>query len=512
MVKRAAGPLMQAIRLDRTSELALPVQIGDALRELVLSGALAAGDRLPATRTLARELGVARATLVECFERLAAEGILETRIGDGTYVSAAVGAERPRPVAVAAPGAARPARLARSMALAASEFTPRLTHQPRPFTTAMPSFEDFPMAQWARLSAKHWRKARHQVLGYPDPHGHAPLRKAIAAHLRFDRGIECDWRSILIVAGAQDAFQLIAAALIDPGDPVWFENPGAIGARNSFVLRGARLVPVPVDDSGLVVEAGLARERAFRLAFVTPSHQQPLGATLSLDRRLALLNAAEAADGWIVEDDWDGEFRLSGQPLPTLKGIDRGGRVIYVGSFSKSLFPALRLGFMLPPPSLADALALSLEAFSPGVPTVVQAVVADFLAEGHFATHVRRMRRIYAERYRALSAALAGPLARWMDPVPTTTGLHTVAFLKPGLSAARLARAADKRGLTVAPIERFCVEPIGREGVVLGFSGFSPAQIGHATVTLAESLADIEADGLRVDRTAETGIGLPDWP
>jgi len=366
MVKRAEGALLSSIVIDRSAPSTLTAQICSGLRELLLCGALGAGERLPATRTLATELGVARTTIVECFERLTAEGLIETRVGAGTFVSEAMRGERP---ATPARGPEMPqgnARLAHSLATASGRLGMRLAHEPRPFTTALPAYDAFPMAQWARLSAKHWRKARQQVLGYPEPQGFPPLRKAIAAHLRINRGIDCDWQQIFVLAGAQQAFQLIAATLIDPGEKVWFENPGAIGARNSLVVQGAELVPVPVDDNGLDVAAGLARAPDFRLAFVTPSHQQPLGAKLSLERRFALLKAAEQSGGWVIEDDWDGEFCFSGVPLPTLKGIDQSGRVIYVGTFSKSLFPSLRLGYIAAPPALADHFRTSLEAFAPG--------------------------------------------------------------------------------------------------------------------------------------------------
>jgi GntR family transcriptional regulator/MocR family aminotransferase len=491
MVKRAEGALLQSVRLDRTSPLGLSVQVAASLRDLILSAALAPGARLPATRTLARELSVARTTIVEAFDRLAAEGLLETRVGAGTYVSSALASPRPVTPVLRRKDSAPSARLAKVVASASARFRERLGHEPRPFTTAMPAFDAFPMAQWTRLCAKHWRGARRDVLGYPDPLGHPALRQAIASHLRVNRGVECDWRQVFVVAGAQQAFQIIAGSLIDPGDKVWFENPGAIGARNILVLHGADLVPVPVDEAGLDVEAAMARAPDFRLAFVTPAHQQPLGAKMSLERRFALLGAAERSAAWVIEDDWDGEFCFSGLPLPTLRSIDQTGRVIYVGTFSKSLFPSLRLGFLLAPPALEDHFRTVLEALSPGVPTALQAVVADFIAEGHFATHVRRTRKLYAERYEALQAGVQNRLSRWLELVPTTTGLHTVAFLRPGLDAAQVSAAAAARGLTVAPVDRFCIEPIGRQGLVLGFSGFSVSQISAAIDQLAEVLASL---------------------
>jgi GntR family transcriptional regulator/MocR family aminotransferase len=255
-------------------------------------------------------------------------------------------------------------------------------------------------------------------------------------------------------------------------------------------LYGAELVPVPVDRDGLVVENGLKASPRFRVAFVTPSHQQPLGAKMSLERRFALLQAAESAKAWIIEDDWDGEFCFAERSLPTLKGIDTTGRVIYVGTFSKSLFPALRLGFFLAPPALVDTFETALEAFSPGVPTSLQAIVSDFIQEGFFATHIRRMRKLYSERYQVFFNAARDTLPEWLDVIPTNTGLHTIGILRAGLVGSQISAAAADRGLTVAPISRFCIEPIGTEGLVLGFSGITPAQISAGIRTLRDVLGD----------------------
>jgi GntR family transcriptional regulator/MocR family aminotransferase len=301
------------------------------------------------------------------------------------------------------------------------------------------------MAIWARLAAKHWRSSRNDVMGYGAPFGHAPLRQAIALHLRANRGISCEAEQIFIVGGAQQAFHLIGTTLLDPGDKVWFENPGAIGARNSLIAAGADLVPVPVDEHGLCVAEGLKLSPQFRLAFVTPSHQQPLGTVMSLERRFALLHAAEQAGAWIIEDDYDGEFSFGGAPLPTLKSVDTTGLVIYVGTFSKSLFPSLRLGYLLAPPALVDTLNSIMNKLLNGVPTSTQAVVAEFIDEGHFAAHLRRMRRIYAERHEALCRAARRELAGALDIVPSHSGLHTIGeTVIWRCSAAATTRRSDK--------------------------------------------------------------------
>lgn len=504
MVKRAGGALLLSIAIDHESARPISTQLYVSLRDLMLSGAIAAGQRLPASRTLARDLGLSRTTVIDAFDRLIAEGLVESRVGSGTFVSDVLSRERPR----AAPPVDRPAlpgrkpSLSKAMGWAVDRFSdrPRLPHIPRAFVTALPAFDAFPMAQWARLVAKHWRGAREEVMGYGPPTGHAGLREAIAAHLRANRGIACEREQIFITGGAQQAFHLVGSVLLNPGDKVWFENPGAIGARNSLLASGAELVPVPVDQEGLNVDEGLKRAPDFRLAFVTPSHHQPLGHILSLERRLALLRSAEQAGAWIVEDDYDGEFFFGRRPLPTLKSVDRIGQVIYVGTFSKSLFPALRLGFMLVPPSLVDTFAKVSSAFVQGVPTSVQAVVAEFIEEGHFATHIRRMRRIYQERHAALCDAAGRELAGLLDVAATDSGLHTIGRLARDFSEIAVARAAGERNVVVSPIARFSIEPTGDNGLVLGFGGVKPAEIKAGVAVLAEVL-----DGLRRPRRVAGG-------
>lgn len=511
MVKRAGGALLQAIKVDPGSSRPLASQIANGVRDIILSGGLRAGDRLPATRTLADELGVSRTTMVEVFERLVAEGLVESRTGAGTFVSSALDANRPAggedapaPEAVDRPrasgksaGRPDPAR-ARLPA-----FAERLPHTVRAFTTALPALDMFPVAQWSRQTAKHWRGQRDVVLGYGDPTGYPPLRRAIAAHLRATHGIACEDEQIFIVNGAQQAFHLLGTVLLRPGDKVWFENPGAIGARNALAAAGGDLVPLPVDQEGLVVDRGLATAPDFRLAFVTPSHQQPLGVTMSLTRRFQLLAAAEAADAWIVEDDYDGEFHYGGHPLPALKSVDRAERVIYVGTFSKTLFPALRLGYLLAPPPLVDTLAEVFNAYLPGVPSNPQAIVAGFMDEGHFATHLRRMRRAYMERHGVLVDLAREHLAGLLDIVETDTGLHTIGHLRADLPEAEVARRAGDLGVTVAPIHRFCLEPVPLNGLVLGFSGIKPTEIEAGVATLARLLTDMAEEPAR---TGKRGI------
>jgi GntR family transcriptional regulator/MocR family aminotransferase len=491
MVKREGGALLLSIAIDHASARPISTQLYMALRDMMLSGAIAAGVRLPASRTLARDLGLSRTTVIDAFGRLIAEGLVNARVGSGAFVSDVLNAERPRRPSIAVASAInQKPNLSRAMRWAVDRFSdrPRLPYAAQAFVTALPAFDAFPMAQWARLTAKHWRGGRESVMGYGAPCGYAPLRDAIAAHLRANRGIACEMEQIFIVSGAQQAFHLIGTILLNPGDKVWFENPGAIGARNALLACGAELVSVPVDKEGLRVEEGLRRAKDFRLAFVTPSHQQPLGHVMSLERRFALLRSVERAGAWIIEDDYDGEFFFGRRPPPTLKSVDRTGLVIYVGTFSKSLFPALRLGFMLVPPSLVDTVNTVYAAFVQGVPSSTQAVVAEFIEEGHFATHIRRMRRIYEERHAALCEAAERDLDGLLDVVRSESGLHTIGHLRGDLSEIAVARAAAERGIVVSPIARFSIEPTGVKGLVLGFGGTNPTVIRRGVAVLSDVL------------------------
>ncbi|MGH7104141.1 MAG: PLP-dependent aminotransferase family protein [Acetobacteraceae bacterium] len=495
MVKRAGGALLLSIAVDRASSRPIATQLYVGLRDLILSGAVTAGTRLPASRTLARDVGVSRTTVIDAFERLISDGILTSRVGSGTEVSAAMKSEpsrrslpvpRPRPEP-------RVGRLAPAMGWVSGRLgeRPVLPHSASAFISALPAFDAFPVAEWARIAAKHWRSTRADVMGYGPSNGLLALREAIVAHLGANRGIACEREQIFIVGGAQQAFVQIAALLLEPGDKVWFENPGAIGARNGLLASGARLVPVPVDGEGLAVAEGLRRSRQFRLAFVTPSHQQPLGHVMSLERRLQLLRAADEAGAWIVEDDYDGEFYFGKRPPATLKSVDRNDSVIYVGTFSKSLFPALRLGFMVVPPVLVEPFNRALASYSPGVPSSVQAIVAEFMAEGHFASHIRRMRAIYQERHDTLCEAARAELDGLVDVARSESGLHTVGHLAGGLTERAAMHAAEARHIVLAPLARFAIEPTGLCGMIFGFGAVTPPEIRRGAAVLASALRNL---------------------
>jgi GntR family transcriptional regulator / MocR family aminotransferase len=488
MVKRSAGELLFGIQVDRASSVSITQQVYAAIRRLITSGALPVRRRLPSSRTLAKELDISRTTALAVFARLASEGLIEARTGSGSFVSPEAAGRKPVAPPVPSASSDSSQRLADLIAAASPRFFRRLPHpqQPRAFVTGLPDYAAFPLAIWAKLSAKHWRRPRAEIMSYSDPDGFGPLREAIADHLRANRGIQCESDEIFIVNGAQQAFDLIGRMVLNPGDAVWFENPGAIGARNSLIACGAAMSPVPVDEEGLSVTEGVKRAPDFRLAFVTPSHQHPTGVEMSLKRRGELLAAADAADAWIIEDDYDGEFRFDGRPLPTLKSIDRAERVFYVGTFSKTMFPALRLGFYIAPKPLAPIFRRAAGAFLQGVPLSVQAATAAFIEEGHFVTHLRRMREIYAARHAAFHDAEAALLGGLVTTCRSGAGFHILArFVDPLSDEDAIQAAAEAAGLLVSPIGRFCLDPVPAKGLVLGVSAIDPGTIRRGVETLA---------------------------
>ncbi|QGX97083.1 PLP-dependent aminotransferase family protein [Roseovarius faecimaris] len=486
-MKRKAGILLSSIHLDRTANKGIGVQLYMALRDVLLSGALKPGDRLPASRTLAKEAGVSRTTVIDAVDRLVSEGMLVSRVGAGTFVSETLESQRPAPVQFGQPTAPRKRpRLAYSITQSAENYAPRawLPHNSRAFVTALPALDAFPQAQWARLMARHLRGDRDSVMGYGQPQGLQALRSAIASHLGTARGINCHADQVFVTSGAQHAFALIGQMFVNAGDQVWHENPGAKGARNALVATGAQLVPISIDENGLNVAEGLEKAPHFRLAFATPSHQQPLGVVMSLARRFDLLKAAVDAQALVVEDDYDGEFHFGTRPQPTLKSIDTHGRVLYVGTFSKTLFPSLRLGFIVVPERMIEVFDEVFASWVSGPATVTQAVVADFMQEGHFATHIRMMRRLYKARYEALIEASAA-LPDTIRIQPADSGFHTVAYVDPAVDVQDLVAQASTQRITLTSFDGYCLAPIDKKGVVFGFGSVQPDDIRSGLAKIA---------------------------
>lgn len=498
MAKHAPDLALLAAPLDPGSATPLYRQLYDALRHAILVGRFAPGARLPATRALAGELGISRNTVAQAFDQLFAEGYLEGRVGSGTYVSRALPDELLQ--ADAAPAAVIPRHEPfeegpRALSRRGRETWGLQMYAPhdllrgiRPFVTGVPALDAFPMETWTRLAARCWRGLPTTDLGYGDPAGYGPLRKAIAARLRDARAVRCEPEQVIIVGGTQQAIDIIAHTLINPGDTVCIEDPCYLGASAGLTKAGARLAPIAVDNEGLRVADARALPVQPRLVFVAPSYQYPTGATMSLARRLALLDWARRSGVWVIEDDYDCEFRYTGRPLASLQSLDTDRRVIYVGTFSKSLLPALRLGFLVAPADLVDAFVAARAVSDRHLNTLEQAVLADFISEGHFDQHLRRMRTLYAERQAALIEAAEHLWAGLIEIQPGHAGLHVVGRLEPGIDGKRIARQADAAGVTSVPLSAFAVRPLSRDGLALGYAAYTPRELRKAAAKLAPIL------------------------
>jgi GntR family transcriptional regulator/MocR family aminotransferase len=492
MVKRAAGRIPFLLRLDPRRSQSLFRQIYEELRSAILEGRLKPGARLPSTRTLSEDLGVSRNTVLEAFEQLYAEGFLETRVGSGTRVVQT--GEEIRRIEVPKSGKrvarARSRRISRrgtAIARCAVRVS-LLSGRARPFRVGTPALAEFPFKTWERLQSRHWMRMDPDTLDYSETAGQLRLRQAIASYACAARGVHCEAEQVLVVAGSQQALDLAGRVLLDAGDDVWIENPGYLGARGAWTSAGARLVPVPVDEEGLRVTDGIRHAPGARLAYVSPSHQFPLGVTMSLERRLALLQWAERSGAWILEDDYDSEFRYDQRPLCSLQGLDTGGRVLYVGTLSKVLFPGLRLGYLIVPPDLVDAFCAARQFSDGGAPVMTQLVLADFMHEGHFERHIRRMRNLYRERRDALVDAVARHLGGILTLTRTEGGMHMVGWLDGRKSDRIAARRAAENGVDVLPLSAFDVTRRRKPGLLLGYPAFTPGQIEEAIERLARAL------------------------
>jgi GntR family transcriptional regulator/MocR family aminotransferase len=476
-----------AIPLSRRGE-PLSRQIYLWLRRAVLLGTLRPGERLPSTRDLAEQLRVSRTVVVLAYDQLLAEGFVLGRAGSGTYVAEGLGASGPK----AREGSAK-LRLSRFGAAAAAA-APALETQARRPAPATPRYDfsyrrspidEFPFETWRRILARRARKASVRTLGYGPAAGSLALREAIAAHLRRSRAVVCDATQVIIVNGSQQALDLAARVLMEPGDRVAIEDPHYQGARQIFQAAGARLHSVPVDRDGLNPAKLPARAR---LAFVTPSHQFPTGTILSLARRLALLDWARRADAVVIEDDYDGEFRYEGQPVESMQGLDTEGRVIYVGTFSRTIFPALRLGYLIAPKSLVAAFTAAKWLCDRHTAALEQETLAEFIANGAYERHLRRTRRANGARRRALLDAIATHLGDRVEMTGDGSGTHVV--LWPGTrdsEAALIARAAA-HGVGVYGLSGYCLAKTRRVGLLLGYSGMNEQEIREGIRRLGEAL------------------------
>jgi GntR family transcriptional regulator/MocR family aminotransferase len=493
------------IHLDRRQGLSR--QLYQALRARVIEGKLSCGTRMPASRDLAKALGISRNSVVRAYDQLYAEGFIEGRVGDGTYIAYIVvqlaSGSAPGGKLSTKPSTGLSTGLSPGLSTNCTEIPVHsyslelqtesarrlqdhpvavpLEGAPGAFRVGIPAFDLFPFDVWAKLHGAFWRKADPARLGYGDPAGDARLRELIAAYLRSSRGLQCTPEQILITCGAQQAISVCAQLLIEPGDRVAVENPGYRAAMHALANAGARLQGVAVDEEGFDT-AQLEALDDCRLTYVTPAHQYPTGVTLSLSRRLALLDWAQRCDGWIIEDDYDGEYRYSGAPLAPLAALDRHGRVLYVGTFGKVAFPALRLGYLVLPSALVQTFVRRLGVEGRSLEIGNQAVMAEFIAAGHFQRHIRRMRRAALSRRDTLLAHWPGGIAG-CGPMPeVSAGLHVKVPVDNPKRELELLEKAVGVGVEMTPLASYWLpgSTVDKSGLVLGFAAVPEPAICEA--------------------------------
>lgn len=496
--RKPALVALSHLRLDKTSDLSLRRSLYLRVRDAIAEGAIKAGTRLPSTRQLAAELKISRNTVSDAFAQLTADGLVVARHGSGTFV----GATDVRVATAVRPPTAWERASTRGKLLAARPSDDDLYGRASlPFQPGIPAFEHFPFETWARIASRILRRPTPNLLGYGNSAGYGPLREAIAAEIRARGGPACRDEQIVIVGGTTQALDLICRLTLDAGDEVWIEDPSSLYVRATLSGAGAQLVPVPVDDDGIDVGAGIERAPHARLAHVTSAHQWPLGSTLSEARRQQLLAWAQAADAWIVEDEYDGVFRYDGKQPRSLRALDGSDRVIAIGSFSVTTFPAIRLGYIVAPPALVDAFAAAKATADRQASLLEQAILADFIYDGHFAKYRKMMETVYAGRQSALIdriAALGGPpVAR------AASGLHVVLPLGCGIDDGAVSRAARDAGVLAPPLSRHYLGEGARKGLVLGFGAGSVAAIDMAAVKLVRDVLRAPRSG--PDKLRESG-------
>jgi len=453
------------------------LQLYRRYREAITTGKLRPGDRVPSVRSLASELNLARGTIEAAYEMLISEGYFVSRGAAGTFVS---------------PRLANLPDLEKARAAVSPERAPSRPDpapgEVRPFQLGLPALDAFPRNAWARMAGRNVRILETAAMTIPDPAGYAPLRHAIATYLGVSRGITCSPEQVFVTAGYRGALELVCRTLLHPGDAGWYEDPGYIFARWSLERAGMRLCPVPVDAEGLNVNAGHRRASQARFAVVTPTHQSPTGVALSLPRRLELLEWARRQRAWIIEDDYDSEFRYHGRPLPALKSLDRNGRVLYNGTFSKVLFPGLRLAYLVVPLSEVAKFREAVNHLPGPGSILLQAVVTDFMEQGHFARHLRKMRNLYAIRRSYLVDALSQTLGDRLHVQPQAGGIHVLAHLKTAQDDKALAAAAQGQGFAVEALSSWRMRKGKYGGLLMGFSNFATAENALASVQRLETV------------------------
>jgi GntR family transcriptional regulator/MocR family aminotransferase len=472
---------IDGIVIDRSSASNLHRQIYSQLRGLIERRVLPSGTALPSTRLLTKDLAVGRNTVIAAYEQLALEGYLQMRRGSPPLVmdlpSPATAAKKP------------PVEMGSTLSARGKIMLAQPHHHGSPdilaFHPGLPDSDNFPFTTWSKLLSKRAKLARHDLFGTYHVSGYPPLCEAIARYLTASRGMTCKPEQIVITSGAQSAFDLLARILIDPGDTVWLEEPGYYGAGSAFLSAGANLAPLHVSDNGWDLEPPPVPPR---LIFVTPSCHQPLGITMPMEQRLNLIHMAERWNSWIIEDDYDSEYRFQGQPIPALQGISASNRVVYVGTFAKILFPAMRLGFLVVPETFREGLISALSVTGQFPPLLTQAALADFINEGHFARHLRRMRRVYATRRQYFMDICEDYLSPWLRLRRTESGIQLVGLFHENHDDKAVAAAARAHGVNVSPLSIQYRHGEVQRGLLMGFAAADEKTIKKAMGKLRDVL------------------------
>jgi len=475
------------VALDRTAATPLHRQLYDSLRVQILDERLPARSRLPASRELALDLGVSRNTVIAAYDALQAEGYLDAVAGSGTRVASLPAS--PARTRAGKPAPALPRLSERGLLMAAQPRDQTIPNRIA-FHPGYPEIASFPFAVWARLLAATVRDAREDLFGYHQLGGHPRLRAAVAEHLAVSRGVTCDPEQVVIVTGAQAALDLIGRLLTDPGDHFWIEDPGYLGAYSAFLAAGGRPVPLPVGPEGWRLEPGDLPPP--RLIFVTPSCQWPLTLVMPMEVRLGLLRLAEAHDAWIVEDDYDSEYRFRGHPIPAMRGLDDVGRVIYVGTLSKTMFPSLRVAYLVVPPTLVESFKTAVKIAGQHPPLFLQLALADFIGGGFYATHLRRMRRLYACRQRDFLASCRSRLGRWLTVQEADTGMQVVGRFARPRDDADVRATALRHGVDFSRLSVHYRHSEPEHGMMLGYAGVSQEQARQGVERLRAAFEELD--------------------
>lgn len=479
-----------AIALDFESNVPLHRQLYEAFRQLILSGKLLPKQRLPSTRTLAKSLAISRATAVQSYEQLISEGYLQTVGGAGTYVCDRLPEDllhsKPIEQTKIYCTANNPnlSTYGASLITDAPLYSPRLA-KPIEFRYGQPALDAFPLNLWRQLISRHCRHDRLMLDYANDSLGYQPLREAIARYLIQSRAVQCNADQVLIVSGSQQALDLVSRVVIDRGNGIAVEDPGYLGARHVFLSQGAKLYPLPVDRSGMLVEKLSQHSPHIKLVYVTPSHQFPTGAVLSLSRRLELLAWAEQAGVLIIEDDYDSEFRYEGRPIPALQGLDRTGSVVYIGTFSKVLFPSLRIAYLVVPPRLVNVFARAKWLADRQSPLLEQYVLADFINEGHLERHIRRMKALYDGRRQAIVRSLITYFGDRVTILGENAGMHLMVRLSTNLSDRIIIERAAGVGVGLVSARQYYLESVSTGEFILGYADLNAAEIEIGVQKLA---------------------------